>query len=265
MTLETPFGDEKLEEIRLGAAPLARVVAQLRFPALSRMKDDDIAQDFVRQMSKEYPLMDVVQEISLVSMIPDQQPPTLSQVWRLQTSDENWIVSLGRTSLSLEVIKYSSRTDFNARFNRIVDAFIQIASPPRLDRLGIRYINRIVDSDILGDIPNLIRAELNGLSTLQLPVGVEANHSILEVQFNRGGCTTLARCGYLPPHVIIDPALPPVDKRSWVLDIDSAFVGAGEIAPENIESMIEILTGYNYRFFRYAVKPGFIELFEPER
>lgn len=263
--LETPFGTDEPDEIHLTEAPLARVIAQLRFPALSAMAGGSSTQDFVGQLSTEYPFINEGSEVLPAFIQADlanaSPQPTLSPVWQVRSSDENWFVSLGKGGLSLETTKYTSRAEFTARFARAANVFFDIFQVQRFERFGIRYINRVDNPDILPRIPKLVRPEFAGTSVLKVPAGTTLHHEILESQYDRGHSTTLVRCGYLPPQSTIDLAVPPASGPSWILDIDSAITDTSRISVEAIQGLTDELFGYNYHFFRYAVSSEFLKLF----
>ena len=262
--LSGPFGDEPLEEVHLAATPLIRVIAQLRFPQLASMADNTVAQAFAKEVSDDYPLFEETREINLViagATISHQEQVT-NPVWRLRTADDNWIVALGRASLSLEALSYTSRDDFCRRITELADMLIRKAAPPRFDRFGIRYINRVTDADIIARLPKLVRSEMLGAWGLARPQDVTVNHSLLEVQFNRGPHTLLVRCGTLPANTTFDPAaIPPINARSWILDIDSAINAVSHVQDNSISALAKDLAERAYRYFRYTVNSDFLEIF----
>lgn len=262
--LSTPFGDEPLAEIHLASAPLVRVIAQLRFPQLASMADDTVAHAFAKKVSGDYPLFEEAREVSLLiaGATISQQEQMTSQVWRLQTADGNWLVTLGRSSLSLEALAYAGRRDFCDRLVQLADTFISKAAPPRFDRFGIRYINRVTNAETIADLPKLIRSEMMGTATLRLPDDVTIHHSLLEAQFDQGPHTMLVRCGVLPADATIDLAVPATGLPSWILDIDSAISGADVVVADKISSLAADLAERAYRFFRYAVNRDFLKAFE---
>lgn len=262
--LPTPFSDEPLDEIHLESAPLVRVIAQLRYPQLASMADDAVAHAFAKEVSDDYPLFEEAREVSLliVGASISQQEQMTSQLWRLQTADGNWLVTLGRSSLSLEALVYAGRRDFCDRLVRIADAFVRKAAPPRFDRFGIRYINRVTNAETIADLSKLVRPEMIGTATLGLPDDVTVHHSLLEVQFNRGAYAMLVRCGVLPADTTIDLAIPATNLPSWILDIDSAVTGSDVVAADNIGELSTDLAERAYRFFRYAVNRDFLKVFE---
>ena len=262
--LSTPFGDEPLEEIQLASAPLVRVIAQLRYPQLASMADDTVAHAFAKEVSGDYPLFEEAREVNLLvaGATISQQEQATSQVWRLQTADGNWLVTLGRNSLSLEALAYPGRRVFCDRLVRLADTFIRRAAPPRFDRFGIRYINRVTNAEIISDLSKLVRPEMVGAAALRLPDGVTIHHSLLEAQFNQGAHTTLVRCGVLPAGTTIDLAVPATGLPSWILDIDSAVSGADAVVADKISDLATDLAERAYRVFRFAVNRDFLKVFE---
>jgi uncharacterized protein (TIGR04255 family) len=262
--LSTPFDDEPLEEIHLASAPLVRVIGQLRYPQLASMADETVALAFAKEVSGDYPLFEEAREVNL--LIADatisQQEKMTSPVWRLQTADGNWLVTLGRNSLSLEALEYAGRRDFCDRLIRLADTFIRKAAPPRFDRFGIRYINRVTNTETIAGLSKLVRPEMIGAAALRLPEDVTVHHSLLEAQFNQGAHTMLVRCGVLPAGTTIDLAVPATSLPSWTLDIDSAVSGPGVVAADKISDLATDLAERAYRFFRYAVNRDFLRVFE---
>lgn len=67
-----------------------------------------------------------------------------------------------------------------------------------------------------------------------------------------------ARWGLLPPGVIIDPALTPVNSASWILDVDTFQERKGDFESAEIGRHIEVYADIAYRFFRLAVTDDLI-------
>src|SRR5258708_1654475 len=94
--LETPFGDEPLEEIDLRSPPIVRVIAQLRFPQLTSMMDDTVVNAFTKEVSSSYPIQKRGTELNLIITggIESQKEQQSSPIWRFRTADDNWLVTL---------------------------------------------------------------------------------------------------------------------------------------------------------------------------
>jgi hypothetical protein len=66
----------------------------------------------------------------------------------------------------------------------------------------------------------------------------------------------------LPAETTIDPAVPAVNLKSWILDIDSAVTGTESVPIDKVEELSVDLAERAYRFFRYAVTSDFLTLFQ---
>jgi uncharacterized protein (TIGR04255 family) len=261
--VETPFGDKPLEEIDLPSAPLVKVIAQLRYPQLASMADDTVARTFARLVSKDYPIIQEAREVNLIIGVgaPGQQEQLTRPVWRLQNTDGDLTVTLGQTSLALETTAYRERREFCASFINLAQTFMGCASPPRFERLGIRYVNRIATPETLAKVTTLVRPEIIGIGTLELPSNMTLHHALIEAQFDHGSSTLLTKSGFLPPGGTVDPSMPPVETNSWILDIDSFMSGALPASESEIESTLNDLAKRAYRFFRYCVSDDFLDIF----
>lgn len=64
--------------------------------------------------------------------------------WRLSTADGHWVISLNPDSFTLEATRYTTWTEFKRRFYNLVDVIGADLQPKLMQRLGLRYIDRIV-------------------------------------------------------------------------------------------------------------------------
>src|SRR5215211_8195999 len=147
MTVDSPFSDQDVTEVPLRDAPLVRVLSQLRFPRLAAFAGgDQAANAFAVAVASDYPILDEQRELA-VTITPEgvTQAPGPARVWKLRQGDETWQISFGDSFLAVDTSAYVSREDFR---DRVVDAwqrFIEIVRPPFIERIGVRYINRIAD------------------------------------------------------------------------------------------------------------------------
>jgi uncharacterized protein (TIGR04255 family) len=202
----------------------------------------------------------------MVTITPEgvSQHPGPSKVWVLESADGTWKIAVGDSSLSLESSQYTDRTDFCARFDRVVAPFISLVGLPYIARLGVRYINRISEPDDMGHVPELFGAPVNGVVATDLPayVAVEQtlSQSVYSVEPHDG---LVARWGLLPPNAVVDPTLAPTPTPSFILDLD-AFRGYADRRPprsSDIAADAAELAARGYRYFRWAVTEQFLEMF----
>jgi len=260
MAIKDPFTDPPPAEVPLANAPLVRVIGQLRFPLVAAIEQRDFIAPFQEAIRASYPVLRQEQTQQILFGANIAAPAhSVSTAWRFNSEDNHWRVSLTSDFLALETTRYTSRSDFLARLEQVVSALAFRIDPKLLDRLGIRYIDRI-SGDALADIVRLVRPEVRGL--LGTPAAGTVSHSITETMFTRDDAQVLARWGRLPPNVTVDPAaIEPSDAASWILDLDM-FSAAP--TPFAVERVITDARGYMerlYTFFRWAVTDEFLRHF----
>jgi uncharacterized protein (TIGR04255 family) len=263
--LSGPFDGRHVSGIRLEAAPLATVVAQVRHPDLSRL-NDSAANDLASALADSFPIFG--QERQFVFAIGEdgsagqQSGPV---VWRLTSNDQQWQVSFSRGSVSLQTTAYDGRPDFRRRLSELLVIYSDIAKPPRVDRVGLRYVNRL-EGDDCDDVADLVRPELLSTLTVPMPNEVQTRHLVTQGLYMMTDRSVQAQWGLLPPGAVFDPTVRPTDSRSWLLDIDSfterSQEGFDSVA---IDAMIVDLADTAYNFFRWAVLPPFIDRFKEAR
>ena len=263
MGLSSPFGQEHVDDVPLTSSPLARVLAQVRFPRLSALvSGDEVAHGVAAAMRADYPILHDEREVA-VTITPEgvTQAPGSARIWHLRNADDNWQVSFGDTFLAIDTSAYSSRNNFSVRLETAWRCFADVVQPPFTERVGVRYINRMTDPERIHELSALVRPEV--LGGLAVPLhGVWLDHSISEALYHLGDLDGLqARWGLLPSGAVLDPTLPPVSERSWVLDIDSFRVGRGSIDPPDVAAQGRELGERAYRYFRWVVTPEFLKRF----
>lgn len=262
--MESPFGDEQVAEVPLKTAPLVRVLSQIRFPRLAALATrEDSANAFAAAMAVDYPILTEQREVA-VTITPEgaTQSPGGARVWQLRSADEAWQVSFTDSFLAVDTSAYTSREDFRDRVVEVWGRFVEVVAPPFIERVGVRYVNRVDDPATLADLAALVRQEALGGATLALNGGVQLSHSMHEALYNLDALNGLqARWGILPPGAVLDPTLQPVQTVSWVLDLDAFRLGRGGTSTEDVAGPVEQLAERAYRYFRWVVTSAFLERF----
>lgn len=240
-------------EIPLRNAPLVRVIAQLRFPEVLSIEQRDFVAPFQEAIRSTYPVLRQDQtEIYLRGQTLLQRPRV---TWRFNDREGHWRVSLTAGFLALETTKYESRSDFLGRLERLAQALGEHVEPSQLDRIGIRYIDRITGSDV-DDLEKLVRPEVRGISGTI--AATHAVHTLSESMFGLGGAHVRARWGCLSAGATYDPAIEPPHEKSWILDLDMFSASA---RPFVVDRVIAEARGYAeriYTVFRWAVTDQFL-------
>lgn len=261
MTLDNPFIASLPSEIPLQNAPLVRVIAQVRFPLLMTIEQRDCIGPFQEAIRKNYSILRP-EQIQELTFSPEAIAPGLSSksktIWRFSDVDGHWRVSLTSDFMALETTAYTSRSDFLRRLRELVTALSQHFEPSLIDRLGIRYIDRITGSAVK-DIATLIRPEVRGITGTS--VASHVRYALSETVFivDDDSRQVQARWGYVPPKVTVDPtAIEPIDEESWILDLDMSNTTPMRFS---VDHVMENATHYAeriYAIFRWAVTDDFL-------
>lgn len=245
-------------EVPLREAPLVRVIAQLRFPEILRVEQRDFIAPFQEALRDTYPVLrqeqaqEMVLDLRTTGLVSEKQ----RVVWRFNDVEESWRVSLASDFLALETTKYTSRLDFLTRLRAMVEAVNKHLGPKLVDRLGIRYIDRITGSDV-DNIAALVRPEVRGITGTT--AAEHAAHALSESLFHLPEARVLARWGQLPPGATIDPAaIEPAQQKSWILDLDMFSAAPASFDVEHILANVRLYSERIYTIFRWAVTDAFL-------
>lgn len=247
-------------EVPLAAAPLVRVIAQVRFPLAVAVEQRELISAFHRDLRARYPVLRQESTQGGVLVGPQGMVPSPAQVtWRLADVEAHWRISLTAEFVALETTRYTSRADFLARLREVLDAVARHVEPTLVDRVGLRYIDRIT-GDALQDVARLVRPEVCGLSGSS--AAARLIHALSEAVFALDSDRLAARWGQLPAGATVDPgALEPLSERSWILDLDMYSTEPYPFDAERVVSEAGRYAERLYTFFRWAVTDEFLRRF----
>jgi uncharacterized protein (TIGR04255 family) len=259
-----PLVDPPPTEVPLQDAPLVRVICQIRFPLIASVGQQDFIAPFQTAVREEYPVLRLEQApaFTLGSMGFGSMPISPQIAWRFLSQDGAWRLTLTSDFLTLETTRYTSRTDFLGRIGRALQSLKSHIHPAQVDRLGIRYIDRVT-GDALKTIETLVRAEVRGVTGSVLSKHMQ--HALTEALFKTEESQLLARWGHLPPNGTVDPtAVEPISTPSWILDLDMFSTTP---CPFDVPLVLEKTTKFAeriYSMFRWAVSDEFLRLYGGE-
>jgi uncharacterized protein (TIGR04255 family) len=254
------FADH-VSKVRLKNAPLAKVLAQVRYPRPLDFDDENIFEQIGRSLLSKYPVGRKVQAGALL-LTPQgiQQQPSQEIHWVYQSISGDWQVTASSQFVSLETTSYKSRDEFCDRLREAIEAVTTVIHPPVYDRIGVRYINRLEGADVLADLPKLVKPVAQ--AGLVIPhEGLQVQHSLCDTVFIDGNSNVQARWGWLPAGAGIDPTVPPPAQPYWLLDIDSFTSSGGLFEIEALDMLARSLSGRAYKLFRWIITDDFIERF----
>lgn len=263
MTIETPFGPA-VPEVPLPRAPLAFVVAQARFERIASISSEDFIGGFQEAIRADYPVLQRSQQAAVL-IGPEGQvvPGDAGVLWRFDQRPEGWQVVLAPDFVALSTKQYTRRHDFIDRFSVILGAAQHELRVRFCERLGIRYVDRVTDSELLARLGDLLKPEAIGAVGVNLGEdGVEPVHNFVDATYRLPGSAELhARWGVIPAAVTFDPAIEAAEARSWVLDLDAYSTEQKAFDPRALAELATNLTERIYRFFRWAVTDDFLSAF----
>jgi uncharacterized protein (TIGR04255 family) len=180
-------------------------------------------------------------------------------VWRFVDTQQHWRVGLSTNFVSLEALKYSSRTEFLARTKTILDAVFRHFHPAQAHRVGIRYINSL-EGKYVDHIQEFVRPELSLLLT---PETVNlASHCVGDMKVTTAEGDLQMRYGLLPPSGTVDPGImPPIEEQRWFLDMDLFQETPHPFNSSSITKMLTASAERIYTVFRWAATPALLDEF----
>jgi len=260
IVIAEPFGPV-VPEVPLPSAPLVFVVAQARFERVASILSEEFIAGFQEAIRGSYPKMRREQQTAVLIGTDGRLLTTdAGTVWRFDEHPERWQVALSPDSVALSTASYTSRSDFIARLRAVLSAAQRHLGLQFCDRLGVRYIDRVIDDGLLTRLADLIKPEVRGPVGAALgEAGVEQVHSFSDTTYRLPDNAELhARWGILPAQATLDPAIAGADVTSWVLDIDAYTREQGTFDASALTALAEHLCERIYRFFRWTVDDEFL-------
>lgn len=254
------FSLTPVEEVHLHRPPLAKVLMQVQFSRTPRLVSDS-AETVIAEAMGRYPVRRR-QLAAAPAMFVNGQPVAMPQagptpILTFADTAGTWQVTLTDTAVALETTAYESRDGFIERADEVFRAVADVTSPPVVDRVGLRYIDRLWGASLA----RVAEYVVPQLLVLHDGVGaeLELQHSVTDSIIRTSPTEVLqVRSGLLPAGAGFDPALQSLPDPSWVLDMDAYTTEAG--FPFNSAALTARLRSYSetiYAFFRWATTDVF--------
>lgn len=258
MELELDLGQPQQPLLR--KSPLRVVLCQLRFPKILGLGRSDV-RPFAAQLVETYPLADVdqMQPLELqISPAGVQQVQGIAQsVFKFQSEDGTWTVTLTDEWVALETTAYSGFPDFISRWFSVATATQKAFDLDRELRVGLRYVNelKLPEGATIAHLRSLLSSEVIGPVSLD-DRAEQLLRSWQEVRFRHGdnqGCTM--QHGYMQNA-----------QEDWVYVLDYDAYREGN-RPLDLEEQVKTLASLNHHvfsLFSVSVTPETFAAFEPE-
>lgn len=152
MPLNLPSPDKR----QLERPPLVLAVAQIRHEEIADLANGRALLEVQRALGGSrgrYPRSEqATEQATNLQIAPGLAPATVQtqrKGWRLRSNDGAWTISLMPEFFSLETTAYTTWSDdFRPRFAELLDAVAQALDPATQQRIGLRYVDRIVDPQV---------------------------------------------------------------------------------------------------------------------
>lgn len=248
-------------EIPLARAPLIRVIAQVGYPTILSINKGEFVAPFQDAIRNLYPILRSEKGKRFSRSVLGEFETDTMQIWRFINKEGTWRVSITPSFVALETTEYKSRTKFLERFSTILTAVHNHFNPTGVERLGLRYVDRLEGINAQ-EITRFIRPEVVGILSTDIANSVEL--SISESIFNvpQTSAQIRAQWGFLPPKTTIDPtAIEPIEQTSWVLDLDMFDTDSTEFEVEFLREKTHQFAERLYTLFRWMVTDEFLTHF----
>ncbi|BCT74180.1 hypothetical protein SCMU_00220 [Sinomonas cyclohexanicum] len=258
-----PFTGDTSKKVRLQSNPLALVLCQIRWPEFGHLQTDlrSIALSFGAALP-DYPIFEEVREMAY-QITPEgvQQHPG-DTLFHWTSVDRKWHVMLSRRFVSLFATTYEEFDELACRLQDLLENVAVHVKIPLVERVGVRYVNRLSNPDVLSDLGGYVRPEVLGYASLA-PVSrdVVVTSSTNQVQYAIGDIGLRVRSGVLPANETVDPAVSPLPSPSWVLDLDAFSEEMILFDPKAIIQVAGKLSDTAYDYFKLVITEGFVSAF----
>jgi uncharacterized protein (TIGR04255 family) len=240
---------------RLRQPPLRSVICQLRFPTRVGFGDEE-GRALQLALESTFPLLEKqLQQIVQISADGVQQVQASEPIFRLQTEDKTWTVTVASSAVSIETTNYVRFSDFLDRWTAVYKAVLGALGLQRQIRLGLRYQNQI-------DLPEMSYATLKKIISGPMlgPIGrhkltKQPIASFQEVGFVVDGEHCTLRHGaqqVIDGHFAYVVDLDVYDEKTRRLDLESHF--------DQLMRFNEIA----WDIFKWSVTPEQFQLFAPD-
>ena len=272
------FNLEPVARYRLGQAPLAQALVQVRFPLIAHLQTlAGIAplQDRLREL---FPYMQRKEELTVVIGPAGSPPSEPEKALSWQFSDDlGWQLQVGPGVATLLVgPTYEGFEVFADRFSSVLETLGEVEKLRRCDRLGVRYLSIAAlppddkDAWIRWFRPELIGWPGSGLLTPASSLTVSITQSQLTSapvgEFSKisSEIQGIIRHGFVPAGSSVPGLEAQLDHDSFLMDLDLFVVGTQPFDPAALDEQFRLLHSQIDRFFHWSLTTEGAEHFQLE-
>lgn len=258
-----------VDRVIYGKNPLDNVICQARFPTILRI-DAEVPSAFQQRLLPDYVNLTQRQEF-VVDVQTGQGPsgPAANEIRRatapiamnyeFATEDSRWSVNLTRNFISLSTTEYVRWEEFRRRFEAVLHVFVDVYRPVHFTRIGLRYVDVIVRSQ-LGldsvDWDELVTVPLLGvLGSDDVRHAVKQFHTRFVMEMGEG--QGLVR--------VTAETVESAESREICFMIDSDYYSLKRRKSEELLPEIEYFHSRAFELFRWCITDRLHDAMRPER
>ena len=242
----------------LQAAPIVEAVIHWTARATQPFQPDTLRNQLAARLP-EYPECQPQHELKFEVAVAadDKSTPTRQESWhgfRLTSADKLQIAQFNRDGLVFSRLKpYESWDVFSAEARRLWTLYLELANPSEVQRLGVRFINRIAPIE-LSKLRRYLTNPPRCLDSLGLPTSGFLYQSMHDVPG-------------LPMRInvvqTIQPLAPPsTDGLGLILDVDASTTRAFPPSDDVLKDYLAKLRWLKDKAFFSLLKPTALSTFE---
>lgn len=245
---------------RLPRAPIVEAVIHWRARAEKTLDRAELLEE-IKARLPDYPTAQLQQEVQLEARIgPEGAAQAQRARWhgyRFESTDRRYIAQFTRNGFVFSrVTPYNDWNQFAAEAKRLWQIHAELTEPSEIERLGVRFINRIVpvELDKLGEILTL---PPRSPGSLTLPIGEFLHRSMFAVPGHPYKVNVI--------QISQPPAPPDTDALGLILDIDVFTTTAIERNPATLDARLAEMRWLKNKTFYSLLTPQAIERFKESK
>ena len=208
-------------EIPLRDSPLVIALAQVRFPTILSVNNPTHIAGFQESIRGDFPDYSQEGAMGVQTTAEGVQIVVPSSMHRFR-NEAGWTASLCQDFLAVHTTDYQNRDDFIGRFKSVVESLHKNLNPSRVNRLGVRFVDRIGSEDELQGIAAFVNPEFLGPEVFRRAPKPPPQIMSRQLLSAREG-EVIAQWGFRSPNEKLPPGFDAVDALpgpSWILDLD---------------------------------------------
>ena len=256
---DTPYGDlPTFGRIRLSQNQIVVVNAEARFAREDSALEEGDAKKIWKKLGHEnFPYFEAREQNQVNLVLTDDgasQSKEVTRGWALSNAEKTVSIMLMPTFINIQILKYAGFSESLANiFSEAVDAYVSVIKPSVMQRVGIRYVNRL--SDLNAKAPGFwssrIKTGFVGPLNDSLASFVTGSHQEVQLMLTEGA-SAIIHSGVFQDTVN-------AGAFSFLVDIDVFRDYSTDYSKKVSENITRKLNRTAYAIFDQMLTPAYIQ------